>query len=142
MNARSLKWTAALVVSVSLHAGAAGFVMLRAPQVEIAGGGTTEIAIAGDAFADQVAAGEATEEVLPVTEEAPVQVQPEIAPVVTAETAVETAVPEQPVSEVEPTAEAAEAEQPETAEAAAEPVEPAEEIAAVAEIPLPSPRPH
>lgn len=130
MNARTLKWTAAVAISCGLHAGAAGFIGLRAPQVEIAGGGTTEIAIAGNAFADQLSSGETIDEVAPVIDETPAMVEPEtvteIAPEPTAtpveSEAVEVAVAETPVETVEP-------------------AEQAEIAVAAADAPLPTPRP-
>ncbi|WP_295813122.1 TonB family protein [uncultured Nitratireductor sp.] len=119
--------------------------MSRPAPVEIAGGGATEIAIAGNAFADMVAAGETTEEIEPQTE----PVQPEAVSEVTPDTQVDTATatPIETVTENVP-APVVEAEQPvvenaetETAEEAVEPVENAQVVTALADVPVPTPRP-
>lgn len=140
MTRRALKWAAALAVSLSLHAGAAAYVMQRSTHVEIAGGGTTEIAIAGNAFADMVAAGETTEEVLPETHPETEPVQPEkaseVVPDATVETVVDQASPEVVEAE-QPVVEATEVDAAETVE----PVENAQVVAALSEAPIPTPRP-
>ncbi|WP_246747073.1 energy transducer TonB [Nitratireductor aquibiodomus] len=143
---RAWKWAAALAVSLAVHAGAAVYVMERTPDIEIAGGGVTEIALAGNAFADMVSAGDAVDEAEPLTETATETVQPEtVAEIVTETTVeatsaatVESVGEESPVEAEEPVEQAPEAE---TAEEIVEPVENAQVVAALAEIPVPTPRP-
>ncbi|MBN7760144.1 TonB family protein [Nitratireductor aquibiodomus] len=145
-NMRAWKWAAALAVSLAVHAGAAVYVMERTPDIEIAGGGVTEIALAGNAFADMVSAGDAVDEAEPLTETATETVQPEtVAEIVTETTVeatsaatVESVGEESPVEAEEPVEQAPEAE---TAEEIVEPVENAQVVAALAEIPVPTPRP-
>lgn len=140
MKMRAWKWAVALAVSLSLHAGAAVYVMNRPTDVEIAGGGSTEIAIAGNAFADMVAAGETTEEVVPETQPEVEPVQPETASEVPPEAPVETVVDEAPTPVVEAEQPVTEVTEAETAEAV-EPVENAQIVAALSEAPVPTPRP-
>ncbi len=146
---RAWKWAAALAVSLAVHAGAAVYVMERTPDIEIAGGGATEIALAGNAFADMLSAGEAIDEAEPLTETATETVQPETVAEIVTETAVEATSaatvesvseesPVQPVEAEEPVEQAPEAE---TAEEIVEPVENAQVVAALAEVPVPTPRP-
>ncbi|MDV6226648.1 TonB family protein [Nitratireductor aquimarinus] len=143
---RAWKWAAALAVSLAVHAGAAVYVMERTPDIEIAGGGVTEIALAGNAFADMVSAGDAVDEAEPLTETATETVQPEtVAEIVTETTVeatsaatVESVGEESPVEAEEPVEQAPEAE---TAEEIVEPVENAQVVAALAEVPVPTPRP-
>lgn len=148
MNARGLKWTAAIVVSLGLHTAAGGFAVSRFPEAEVAGGSTTEFAIAGDAFADQVASGETLETVAPVSQDAPETVQPDT----TAEIAPEApATPVQSdVAEVAPTVTAQETAIPQPADTPEQPVEQAETVmpveqsemvVAALDAPLPTPRP-
>ncbi len=140
MKMRAWKWAVALAVSLSLHAGAAVYVMSRPTDVEIAGGGSTEIAIAGNAFADMVAAGKTTEEIVPVSQPETEPVQPETAREVPPEAPVETVVDEAPAPVVEAEQPVAEVTEAETAEAV-EPVESAQIVAALSEAPVPTPRP-
>ena len=146
---RAWKWAAALAVSLAVHAGAAVYVMERTPDIEIAGGGATEIALAGNAFADMLSAGEAIDEAEPLTETATETVQPETVAEIVTETTVEATSaatvesvgeesPVQPVEAEEPVEQAPEAE---TAEEIVEPVENAQVVAALAEVPVPTPRP-
>lgn len=128
---------------------------MRQPEVEIAGGGATELAIAGNAFEDQVAAGAVTEDVAPVSEDAPTEVAPERAPELTPTEAVDEVMPETMVAElpeppdvVEPEETAAEAEEtaeeetPPATDDVIEPVEETASVAALVDIPVPTPRPH
>ncbi len=57
MNSSFLKWSAAIVISVFVHAGLSGFFALEEPTAKIAGGAPMEIASFGQAFADSQAAG-------------------------------------------------------------------------------------
>ncbi|MFC5583591.1 TonB family protein [Nitratireductor kimnyeongensis] len=137
---RAWKWAVALALSLSLHAGAAVYVMNRSTDIEIAGGGATEIAIAGNAFADMVAAGETTEKVLPEVQPETEPVQPETASEAPPETPVETVVDETSPQVVEAEQPVVEMTEAETAEAV-EPVENAQIVAALSEAPVPTPRP-
>lgn len=146
---RAWKWAAALTVSLAVHAGAAIYVMERTPDIEIAGGGATEIALAGNAFADMVSAGDAVDEAEPLTETETETIQSETVAEIVTETPVEPA----SAATVESVSEDAqvlpvEAEQPveqapeaETVEEFVEPVENAQVVAALAEMPVPTPRP-
>ncbi|UUP15980.1 energy transducer TonB family protein [Nitratireductor thuwali] len=152
----SWKWTAALVLSGILHAGAVAYVLPSADEAKIAGGSASEIAVEGTAFADMTAAGAPAETVEPEAqpdttvmpvEPAATAVEPvEQSVVQTAEVTPEPVLtPEveqaQPVTqEVQPVEQ-----MPETADAApvegVEP-EPAQEtVAALANVPRPTPRP-
>lgn len=190
MKPRSIGWITAILVSGAVHAGAAAVILheKQKDEAKIAGGGAIEVALAGNAFADQVSAGadmsvvepvtDAQEETTPVEAEAtapeaveaaapvppsetaaptdiaaaqaPAAVeaqlsQTETASVETAQSAPETDValataaparnarqapsPAQPAEPVTPTAKAT------------EPAEPTETVAALADIPVPTPRP-
>ena len=79
-----LKWTAAIVLSLLAHAGAAKLLQPDPEPVLVAGGEAMEVAVIGDAFEDMIEAGKPDD---------PLEVQPEdmesIAPepIATAETA-------------------------------------------------------
>lgn len=62
------KWGLALVFSGVVHAGAAFFLIPEPEAVRISGGGAAEIALAGNAFTDQIASGEVRDVVEPVSE--------------------------------------------------------------------------
>lgn len=55
---RKLKWSVALILSVALHASAAGLLSRPEEEVQVAGGASVELAVLGNAFEDQRAAGE------------------------------------------------------------------------------------
>ncbi|WP_265517983.1 energy transducer TonB family protein [Nitratireductor luteus] len=152
----SWKWAAALVLSGVLHAGAVAYVLPSADEVKIAGGSTSEIAIEGSAFADMITAGAPAEiveaeaqpdtTVTPVepdataidpveqsvtqtTEVTPEPVQPpeaDMAELVTPEV--------QPVEQIPKTADTVPVE-------AVEPKQAEETVAALANVPRPTPRP-
>ncbi|WP_163271920.1 energy transducer TonB [Chelativorans alearense] len=146
MKGNAWKWGLALGLSGVIHAGAAVFMLPREPEVEIAGGSSIEIAMAGNAFADLSAAGTPAETVEPVTE-APVEAAPVEptettaveAPVVTAVPPVETVVPAE--AETTPDAQTQEAEPSEPEAAEIEPAEPEETVTAIVDVPRPTPRP-
>lgn len=71
MRTRPWKWALALGLSGALHAGAAVFLLPGQPEVRIAGGEGTEIALLGNAFADLSMAGTPSETVEPAAETAP-----------------------------------------------------------------------
>ncbi len=138
MNKKPFKWAVALIASLTLHAGAGGYIMTRSDDIQIAGGGETEISIAGDAFSDMMAAGEIADEIDPVSEETPDEVVPETATEVTPEAPVEeTVAPETVETEME----TVETEITPVTDNVVEPVEEVEQAAAVVEVPVPSRRP-
>lgn len=144
-RSRAWMWGAALALSGLVHAGTATYFLHGEPeQIAIAGGGATELTVVGSAFTEQTAAGEVTEVVDPV-EEAVAEATPVEAETVAAEPveAASTVVVETLKPQPSQPLEAAEAvEQPEEMPAeTVEPVEPTEEIAALPEIPVPTPRP-
>lgn len=131
-------WTAALLLSLLAHGGAAALLAGREDPIQIAGGNPVDIAVLGNSFEDAVSAGEAIETLEPETPEAtqpsevetaavpsvpPDAVSPEIAPtaqvaeIVAAETA---QVADMPVSELEGTVAVPAAETPATEEPAAD----------------------
>ncbi|WP_159585998.1 energy transducer TonB [Chelativorans xinjiangense] len=146
MKGNAWKWGLALGLSGVIHAGAAVFMLPREPEVEIAGGSSIEIAMAGNAFADLSAAGTPAEMVEPVTE-APVEATPveptettaAEAPVVTAVPPTETEAPAE--AEATPDREPPEAEPSEPEAAEIEPAEPEETVTAMVNVPRPTPRP-
>lgn len=149
MKMRAWKWAVALAVSLAVHAGAAVYVIERTPDVEIAGGGATEIALAGNAFSDMVSAGDAVDEAEPLTETETETIQSETVAETVTETQVETASAatvesvseEAPVLPIETEQPAEQAPEAETVEEIVEPVENAQVVAALAEMPVPTPRP-
>ncbi|MCT7375288.1 TonB family protein [Chelativorans salis] len=146
MRANAWKWGLALGLSGIIHAGKAVLMLPREPEVEIAGGSSIEIAVAGNAFTDLSAAGTPVETVEPVTE-APTEATPveptetttAEAPVVTAVSPSETEAPAE--AEATPETETPEAEPSELQAAEIEPVEPEETVTAMVNIPRPTPRP-
>ena len=114
MNARVVKWTAALAVSGLVHAAAALAVIEKPDTVEIEGGGQVEMAVLGNSFADAVSAGDVSETIEPVeprAETARSVSQPQVA----ARAAPETVVPA-----------ARETERPQAVAETAQPITPAE----------------
>lgn len=121
MTIRHLKWTAALIASTALHAGAVGLFMMPSEEtVQIAGGEPVVLTIQGNAMEDQVAAGDVAEAVEP-TETAdavePVQDMAAVQP----ETIQPDAVEPEPVTPTEPVQ--PEAVLPEPVETPPDPVE-------------------
>lgn len=165
------KWVLALAVSGVVHAGVAFFLLSEPEAVEISGGGAVEIALAGNAFTDQVAAGEVQDTIEPVSHTAEVEAEAitaeatEAAPLQAAQPVEQSAAPAAESIEVSPVgsigiaAERPEEVQPnETALAVSpapqentptenprqeiKPDTPSETVTALANVPVPTPRPH
>lgn len=100
MRVRAVKWIVALTASGVLHAGAAALLLPEVDAVRIAGGTPTEIVVAGNAFIDQIAAGEADDAVQPA-ETAVSPLEP-VEAETTAPGPVEVASPVEPALVVEP----------------------------------------
>jgi len=66
MTARPVRWSAAISLSLAAHIGAAGFFLDLPDTVQIAGGAPVEIAVLGNAFESEIAAGRPGETVTPV----------------------------------------------------------------------------
>lgn len=76
-GAGPVSWTAALALSLAVHAGAAGLSALPRAAAERTGGGMEDVALAGAAFADQLAAGDpAAEALAPLRSPIPAAVEP------------------------------------------------------------------
>lgn len=70
MKTRPFRWIVALSVSVVFHAAAAALLLPDMDEPKIEGGAPTEIALAGNAFIEEIAAGQADEAVRPVADAA------------------------------------------------------------------------
>ncbi|MDN2566932.1 hypothetical protein N1F89_11915, partial [Aquibium sp. A9E412] len=65
MRIAARQWAVAAALSLAAHAGAALLLLPDGETVEVAGGGAVEIALAGNAFVDQSAAGTPASETAP-----------------------------------------------------------------------------